>query len=248
MTTAVVMPGTSMKSANSVGRLTGVLVLVHLALGLWVPFAMLQRLRGPTGFLAIAAANSAQVRAAVFLLFVGSAFATAIAIAAWPIFRHYSSTMGLWLVALAVAAFSLQAVDNSALLSMLSLSQEYAKAGAVKTELFQALAVVVGSARKWAHYTYLLVAVSWILLLFTTLYRFRLVPRALAAFGIVASILQIAGVTLRGVLGYPPEMRLALPMAPAYIGLAVWLIVKGFTDHLGIEGEGHVSVAAATHS
>ncbi len=245
MTTAVVMPGTSMKSAKSVGRLTGVLVLVHLAVGLWVPFALLQRLKGATGFLAIAAANSSLVRAAVFMLFVGSAFAMVTAIATWPIFRRYSSTMGLWLIALAVAAFSLQAVDNGALLSMLSLSQEYAKAGAVKTELFQALAVVVGSARKWAHYTYLLVVVSWILVLFTTLYRFRLVPRALAAFGIVASILQIAGVTLRGFLGYPPEMLLAIPLAPAYISLGGWLLVKGFPAHLGIEGDGNAGAATA---
>ncbi len=236
-----------MKSAKNAGRITGMLVLVHLGVGLWVPFALLQLLKGPAGFLPIAAANSGQIRAAVFLLFVGSAFATVIAIAAWPIFRRSSSAMALWLVALGVAALVLQAVDNSALLSMLSLSQEYAKAGAAKTELFQALAVVIGSARKWAHYTYLFVAVSWILLLFTTLYRFRLVPRALAAFGVIASLLQIVGVTVRGFLGYPPEMRLAVPLAPAYIGLAVWLIFKGFNEHLGGEGEGHVGLTA-THS
>jgi hypothetical protein len=219
-----------MKSAKSIGRVTGVLLLVHLAVGLWVPFVLLQRLKGPTGFLASAAANAGQVRAAVFLLFVGSAVATGIAIAAWPVFRRYSPAMGLWLVALGVAAFSLQAVDNGALMSMLSLSQESAKAGAAKADLFQALGLVVGSARRWAHYTYLLVAVSWILLLYSLVYRFRLVPRALAAFGVVASVLQIAAVTLRSFLGYPPEMQLAMPLAPAYIALAIWLMVKGFYE------------------
>ena len=39
---------------------------------------------------------------------------------------------------------------------------------------------------------------------------------------------QMAGVTFRGFLGYPPETRLAIPLAPAYVALAVWLIVKGF--------------------
>jgi hypothetical protein len=138
--------------------------------------------------------------------------------------------MALWLLALAVAGFSLQAGDNGALLSMLSLSQEYATAGAAKSEFFQALAVVAGSARKWAHYTSLLVAVSWIFLLYTLLFHFRLVPRLLAAFGLIASMLQIMGVTLRGFLGYPPEMRLAMPLAPTYVALAVWLIVKGFDE------------------
>ena len=219
-----------MRSAKSVGRIVGMLLLVHLAAGLTVPFVLLRPLVMPPGFLATAAGNSVQVRAAVLLLFLGSAVSVGIAIAALPVFRRYSSAMALWLLALAVAGFSLQAVDNGALLSMLSLSQEYAKAGTAKAETFQALAVVVGSARRWAHYTFLLVVGSWIFLLYSLLYRFRLVPRALAAFGLLGSMLQITGVTLRGLLGYPPETRLAMPLAPAYVALAVWLMVKGFDE------------------
>jgi hypothetical protein len=167
---------------------------------------------------------------AVLLLFAGSAIPIAIASAAWSVLRQYSSAMSLWLLALAVASFSLWAVDGAHILSMLSLSQEYAQAGAAKTELFLNLALVVSAARKSAHFTALLVAVSWMFLLFTVLFRFRLVPRALAAFGAVTSVLQIAGVSLPGLLGYSPEMRLAMPLGPAYVALAVWLLVKGFDD------------------
>ena len=228
------------RSGKSVGRTVGVLLLLHLAAGLTVPFILLNQLYAPPGFLANAASIPNQVRAAVLLLFVGSAIAIGVASAAWQVFRRYSSAMALWLLALAVAGFSLQAVDNAHLLSMLSLSQEYAKAGADKADLFQALAVVVGSARKWSHYTALLVAVSWIFLLHSVLYRFRLVPRALAAFGLVGSMLQIAGVTLRGLWGYPPETRLAMPLAPAYVALALWLIVKGFDErHRPLEAQAH---------
>lgn len=219
-----------MRSANSVGRTVGMLLLAHMAAGLIVPFVLLDRVRGTAGFLSNAAGSPAQLRAAVLLLFVGSALVVGIAIAALPVFRRYSPAMALWLLALAVAGFSLQAVDNAHLLSMLSLSQEYAKADAAKGEFFQTLAVVAGSARKWAHYTSLLVAVSWIFLLYALLFHFRLVPRLLAAFGLIASVLQITGVTLRGLLGYPPEMRLAMPLAPAYLALAVWLMVKGFDE------------------
>ena len=120
----------------------------------------------------------------------------------------------------------------------LSLSQEYTSAGTAKAELFQGLAVVVGAARKWSHYTFLLTVGCWILLLFTLLYRFRFVPRALAAFGMIGAVLQIAGVSLRGLLGHPPETRLAMPLAPAYVLLAVWLMVKGFdVRHRPLEGE-----------
>lgn len=231
-----------MKSAKSTGRIVGMLLLVHLAAGLILPFVLLDRVRRPAGFLENAAGNSAQLRAAVFLLFVGSAVTIGIALTAWPVFRRYSSAMALWLLALAVAGFSLQAVDNAHLLSMLSLSQEYAKAGAAKLELFQALAVVAGSARRWAHYTSLLVAVSWIFLLCSLLYRFRLVPRVLTALGLLGSALQITGVTLRGFLGYSPETRLAVPLAPAYVALAVWLMVKGFDErHRPLPAEAELS-------
>src|SRR5882724_12799777 len=210
------------------GRLVGVLLLAHLAGGLIVPFVMLHPLVSPPGFLVSAAGVANQVRAAVLLFFVGSAMAIAVASAGWRVFSQYSPAMALWLVALAVAAFTLQAVDNAHILSMLSLSQEYARADAAKAELFEGLAVVVGATRKWSHYAFLLTVGCWILLLTGLLYRFRFVPRWLAAFAMIGSVLQITGVSLRGLLGYAPETRMAMPLAPAYILLAVWLMVKGF--------------------
>jgi hypothetical protein len=223
-----------MRSANSVGRVIGVLVLVHFAAALTVPFVLLERVRRSEGLLANAAASPVQVRSAVLLLFVGSALAVGIAITALPVLRRYSPAMALWLLALAVAGFSLQAVDNGALLSMLSLSQEYAKAGAAQAELFQGLGVVAGSARKWAHYSYLLVVGSWLFLFYAVLYRFALVPRALAALGLVGSMLQIAGVTMRGLLGYSPLTVLAMPLAPIHVALGVWLMAKGFHERPGL--------------
>ena len=62
------------------------------------------------------------------------------------------------------------------------------------------------------------------------LFRFRLVPRVLAVFGMVTSLLQIIGVPLRVLVGYPAEMRMAMTLAPAYLALAVWLLIKGFDE------------------
>ena len=227
-----------MKSAKSVGRSVGVLLLLHLAAGLTAPFILLQAVLSPPGFLTNAAGSPDRVRAAVMLLFVGSALAVGIASAAFRVFRQYSSAMACWLLALAAASFALQAVDNAHLLSMLSLSQEYAKAGPAQAELFQTLAVVVGSLRKWSHYSFLLVIGSWIFLLYSVLYRFRLVPRVLAIFGLLGAVGQIAGVTLRGLWGLAPETWLAVPLAPAYVALALWLMVKGFDErHRPLEAQ-----------
>jgi hypothetical protein len=82
-------------------------VVLDLAAGLTVPFILLNPVIAPPGFLANAAGIPNQVRAAVLLLFVGSAIALGMASTAWSVFRQYSSAMALWLLALAVASFSL---------------------------------------------------------------------------------------------------------------------------------------------
>jgi hypothetical protein len=223
-----------MSTGKGAGRAVGILLVIHMAAGLIVPFVLLDRVRGSAGLLANAAGNAGQMRAAVLMLFAGSAMAIGITVAALPVFRRYSSAMALWLLALAVTAFTLQAVDNTALLTLLSLSQEYATADAAKAELLQAQSVVAGSARRWAHYSALLAVGCWIFLLYSLLFRFRLVPRTLAGFGLIASLGQITGVTLRGLLGYAPMTVLAMPLAPAYVALAVWLMVKGFDERHGL--------------
>ena len=236
-----------MNSATSVGRVTGILVLAHLVAGLMAPFILLDRVRGSAGLLANAAAQPGMLRAAVLLLFVGSALAVAIAIQGYPVLRRSSVRMAMWLIALGVAGFSLQAVDNASLLTLSTLSRESATASPARAELFQVLGILASATRKWAHYSYLLVAVSWIALLFSLLYRFTLVPRVLAAVGVVTSLLQIAGVTLRVMLGYPPETWLAVPLAPAYAGLALWLMVKGFDEpRLAVSADEHRGEAAGT--
>src|SRR5438128_10488035 len=102
---------------SGVGRLVGVLLLAHLAGGLIVPFIMLHPLVSSPGFLVSAAGVATQVRAAVLLLFVGSAMAIAVASAGWRVFRRYSSAMALGPVALAAASCSVQEGDNADVLA-----------------------------------------------------------------------------------------------------------------------------------
>ena len=222
-----------MKHAKSFSRTIGVLLFVHLVAGLTVPYILLRPLATSTDFYASAAGISFQVRLAVLLLFVGGAVTVGIAIAALPVFRQYSGALALWLLALAVVNLSLQAVENAAWLSMLSLSQEYAKVGAAADAgLFQGLGAVVHSAWKWAHYTHLLFMVSWIFVLYVMLYRSALIPRALAVIGLITAMLQITGITLPQFLGYPSVMPVAtgMPLGVSYLALILWLMVKGFEE------------------
>jgi len=216
-----------MRSAKSVGRILGVLLLIQLA-GLIVPFVLLNPLTR-RDFFANAAAASFQIKVAVFLLFANCALTIVIAITVWPIFRQYSEPMALCLLAVSVIMFSLQAVDNAHILSMMSLSQQYVDAGGSNGS-FQTLAAVVGSIRRWGHYSELLVIDTWIFLLYVCLYRFALVPRALAVFGLLTVMLHFTGIPLPGFMGYSIVTLMGVPMAFSHIALAIWLMVKGFED------------------
>lgn len=220
-----------MKSSKSTGRLIGMLLLVQLA-GLIVPFVLLHPVStGSRDYLENAAAASFQIKVAVFLLFANCALTIGITIAAWPVFRQHSQAMALWLLAASVLMFALQAVDNAHILSMVSLSRQYAQGGG-PDELFQTLAAVIGSTRKWVHFTELLVIDCWIFLLYTVLFRFALVPRALAAFGLLTVTLHFIGIPLPGFLGYRIVTLMGVPMALSHIALALWMVAKGFDERL----------------
>ncbi|HEY7636990.1 MAG TPA: DUF4386 domain-containing protein [Gemmatimonadales bacterium] len=220
-----------MRPAKSTGRIIGTLLFLQLA-GLIVPFVLLLPLTtGPQNYLVHAVESSSQVRVAVFLLFANCALTIGITITAFRVFHRYSEAMALWLLAASVIMFLLQAVDNVHVLSMLSLSQSYSQAGDQGgDELFQSLAALVGTTRRWSHYSVLLAIDGWILLLYSILYRFSLVPRAVAVFGLITVMLHFSGIPLRGFLGLGLVTPMGVPMALSHITLATWLVIKGFDE------------------
>ena len=218
-----------MRSGRSTGRVIGMLLPLQLA-GFIVPFVLLLPITtAPRDYLANATAASFQIKVAVLLLLANGALTIGISLVAFRVFRRFSEATALALVAASVIMCVLQAVDNVHVLSMLSLSQQYARAGGPE-DLFVALAAAVGSTRKWAHTTELLAIDCWILVLHAALYRFALVPRALAAFGLVTVTLHFTGIPLRGLLGYTPEALMGAPMALSHLALAAWLASRGSTN------------------
>ena len=219
-----------MQAARDIGRIVGVLLLVQLAAGLLVNFVLIApAFATPPGFLVSAAANSLRVSLSVVLGLGTGALSVGIAIAALPVFRQHSQAMALWFVALSIVDFSLTAVENINLLSMLSLSQAYAKANPADGAMYEALRVVVGSSRNWAHFTQLIVVGCKVFLLYSVLYRFALIPRTLAAFGIAAAALQLTAVTMP-IFGLGVVYPMLMPLGLSHLALAFWLIARGFAE------------------
>lgn len=216
-----------MSSPKRLGRIVGALLLGQLA-GLIVPFILVLPIaRGPREYLVNAAGMPGQIKAAVVLLLVNCALTVGISLAAYPLFRKYGERLALLVVAASVVMLTLQAVDGAHILSMLSLSQQFAQASG-PADLFQAMAAMLYATRRWSHYAELLAIDCWILVFYCAVYRFGLVPRLLPVFGLVTVLLHFAGVTLAGFIGYPIMTPLGAAMALSHVAVAGWLMVKGF--------------------
>ena len=110
------------------GRTIGVLLLVQIVFAPIANFVLLKPVFAALGFLENAAAHSLQVSLGALLGLGMGAISLGIAIAAFPVFRPLNRTLALWFLALAAVSFSLTAVESTTVMSMLSLSQAYAKA------------------------------------------------------------------------------------------------------------------------
>ena len=224
-----------MKSPNSIGRVIGALLVLHLISGLTTPYIILRPLGAALD--ANVSVNSAQARLAVMLLFVGGALTIAIAVTGWSIFREYSLALAMWLVALATANFVLQGGENAMWMSLLTFSQEYAKASGGDVVIFHVSGISLRMIWKWIHFTHLLIMVSWMLLFGVMLWRSCLVPRVLAVLLVAGCLLQIAGISLPQFVPYPtpPMMVMGLPLGIIYLILGLWLIVRGFRQPKEVE-------------
>jgi len=222
-------------SAQTVGRAIGAILLTQLIVAPVANFRLMRSITTPPGFLANAAGSAGELRLAVLLAFVAGGLTLGVAVVAAPLFRRYSERLSLLYLALALLGCATVASENVAVLNMLALSEAHAKPGA-DSALFAAPAVILRSARNAAHYTNVLTGGLALTVLYIILLRFRLVPRALAGFGLAAAAIQVVTLTT-ALLGRPIELALMIPVGLSQLALIVWLLVRGFREHRAEVGQ-----------
>ena len=188
---------------------------------------------GAQDYLAGVAANETQVVVAAIFVLIMAAALVAVPLVMFPIFRKHNERIALgYVIARAIEGVG-YIVTALILLSLTSLSQAFLEAGAPDASYFQALGDVLCAGYKWAE----LVGVYLVfnlgaLLFYYLLYRSRLIPRFISAWGFIAALMWLAGVLL--VLTGATDDSSAIytvsfvPMFAQEMVMAVWLIAKGF--------------------
>ena len=179
-------------------------------------------------YLARLAAGETQVLVGVLIEIVWTLAVVGVAVTLYPVLKRHDEASALGFYSLRFMDAMGNMVGTIILFALLALSREYVQAGAPDAPYYQTAGDVLLAARDGAFtlgagFVWSLSA----LLLNVALYRSRLVPRWLSAWGLVGAALSLATYLMQ-VFSVNPTDLLFLPIAVQEMVFAVWLIVKGF--------------------
>jgi hypothetical protein len=223
-----------MNSNRKIARIAGALFITATVAGILGVVFLNPILNDPDYLLKISA-NENQVILGALFVFILAAASAGIAISLYPILRKYNEGLALGSVGFRLIEGVLDIVGAISLLLLLTLSQEFVKAGAPNSSYFQTSGVLLLAGNHWVNNVAVLLAWSLgALMYYYIFYQTQLVPRWLSGWGLV-------GITLTIVTSILVLFRLISPMGTIQVVsnlpigvqemvLAVWLIVKGFNS------------------
>ena len=219
--------GENMDSHRKTARIVGVLfIIATVAYSLGVIF--LDPILGGSDYLTKASENENKVILGAFLVLIDSVAVASIGIVIYPILKKHNETLALGYAGARIVESVLFIVNVIFILTLLTLSQEFVKAGASDASYYQTLGTLLLAAGDWAFLLGFGLAFTLsALILNFVLYQSKLIPRWLSVWGLVGAAL-IFGYYLLQPFSINLVEILFLPIAVQEMVFAVWLIVKGF--------------------
>lgn len=230
-------------STQSRGRVVGSLFLLAFAAYL-TGSAMVDSGSGTTDLLPAVPDHQTQIAAGGLLMLLNSAAVAGIGVMVLPVLKQHDKIAAYaYLVSRTVEAVLL-AVGVVFVLLLVPLATEYAAVGA--DPVLPAIGRLALEGNQYAYQVAMIAVGLGGLVFCRVLFRSALVPRLLAAWGLVGYAIFAAGAVLE-VLGYGVGLALSVPGGLFELALGVLLIGRGFpvTRHRDREGaEGYPAVAS----
>jgi Domain of unknown function (DUF4386) len=214
--------------ARTTAIVTGVLFIVATVASVTAT-ALEPALTGPD-YLGGFSAHPNQAAAGAFLYIVAALASAAIAVALYPVLKATGAGLALGSVVFRSLEAAMYLVGVVALLSLLTLGDRFAAAGAADRTSLQTIGDPMVSVRDHASLVGVFAFCLGALLYYHLFYRSRLIPRWLSGWGIAGIFLMLVACMMalfsdNPVTGYVP---LAIPIGLQEMVLAAWLIIKGF--------------------
>jgi len=220
-----------MKSDRKIAIITGILFI--LGFGGVITVALTKPIFDAPDYLINISANENRIILGALSQFIMAAACAGIGISLYPVLRRYNEGLALGSVGFRIIEAVFEIAGVVILLLLLTLSQEFVKAGASDSSYFQTAGVLLQAGSAWVNHVAVILA--WCLgalMYYYIFYQSKLIPRWLSGWGLVGITLTIAASMLFMFRLIGPmstiQVVLNLPIALQEMVLAIWLIVKGF--------------------
>jgi len=221
-----------MNSYRKTAITVGILFIIATAINMLGKIAFIDPILNAPDYLGKLFANEKQVILGGLLIFFSAIACASIAIWLYPILKKHHEALALGSVVFRVMESMLYIIGVVGLLSLLTLSHEYAKAGASNASLFQVSGIALLAIKDWAGELSVVAFTVGAMMYYYVFYQSKLVPRWLSGWGFLAAVSSLAAVLLSISGQIAPFstvfILLQIPIGLQEYTLAIWLIVKGF--------------------
>lgn len=213
--------------------IVGVLFIIATAF-LYIGGAVYNPILESSDYLNIAYPNKTVVIIGMLLEFACVLAIPLIAVFIFPVLKRHNEALALGYIGFRFFEAVLFAIVEINKLSLINVSQGYLREGGMSSTFFQNMGSSIQSVNEWTFTIYVIIFGVGALLLYSVLYRSKLVPRFISVWGYIAAIVILIGAVLGMVelgtetSGFGWQTFSYIPIAVNEMVLAIWLIVKGF--------------------
>ncbi|MBW1868375.1 MAG: DUF4386 domain-containing protein [Deltaproteobacteria bacterium] len=222
-----------MNSNRKTAIIVGVLFIIATGF-LFIGGAVYNPILSSSDYLEIAYPNRIIVIIGILLEFIIVLAMPLIAVYLFPILKKHNEALALGYVGFRFFEAVLFVVIESKKLSLINVSRDYLNRGGIDASYFQNIGSSIQSMNDWTFSIYVLIFTVGALMLYSVLYKTKLVPRFISVWGFIAAVIMLAGSALNmiemfaGISDLVLQLFLVIPIAVNEMVLAVWLIGKGF--------------------
>jgi len=228
-----------MNTSRKTAIIVGVLFIMALVLFL-IGKAFYEPILSSPDYLDNTYPNRVIVIIGILLEFISALAVVLIPVLLFPILKKHNEVLALGYVSFRLFEAVLLSVAQILKLSLVNLSQNYLNKGGVDASYFKNIGNSIQSVIYWVDHDgliYLFVFGIGALILYSALYKSKLIPRWLSIWGLISAVaILIASVMATFGISLVLAMLLVIPIAFQEQAMAIWLIVKGFNPSVIASG------------
>ena len=222
-----------MNSDKKTARIVGALFIMALVVFL-IGQAFYEPILSSPDYLDSTYPNRVIVIIGILLEFISALAVVLIPLLLFPILKKHNEVLALGYVSFRLFEAVLLSFAQIYKLSLVKLSQDYLNKGGVDASYFQNIGSSIQSVIYWVDHAgliYLIVFAIGALILYSALYKSKLIPRWLSIWGLIGAVAILTGSVMATFdISLVLAMLLIIPIALQEQVMAIWFIVKGFSS------------------